>query len=148
MVKVKPLDAIAEKWVNVTPGRAPFYEQGIREAAGTWASNAAAAEPNYQQGVQQAISRRAYSKGVRAAGDEKWQRKALELGTARYGQGVQAARDDFSKGFAPYHDVIARIVLPKRGPRGSPGNYDRVRALGEALHKRRTGGASTAGGGT
>ena len=31
--------------------------------------------------------------------------------------------------------VMEGVTLPARGPKGDPKNYDRVKAIGEALHK-------------
>ncbi len=57
-----------------------------------------------------------------------------KLGPGRYSEGVRAAEPEYRAGFAPYHAVIANTTLPPRGPKGSPENIDRVRAIAEALH--------------
>ena len=145
MVKIKPLDVIVDKWQRRASAAAEDLRMGIETTEKSWSAEAAKAEPSWATGVQQAIARKAFSSGVRRAGDTKWKRKALEVGVARYGPGVSAAVEDMKAGFAPYHEVIARISLPARGPRGDPKNYDRVKKLGDALHKRRVGGG--AGGG-
>jgi len=43
------------------------------------------------------------------------------------------------RGFEPYHAAISRLSLSKRGPRGSAQNYQRVKEIGDALHRIRTG---------
>ena len=43
--------------------------------------------------------------------------------------------DEYAKGFAPYHDVIEKTELPPRYAKGDERNYERVKAIGQALHK-------------
>ena len=139
-VKIKDVTRIAEKWSRVTPGRSEEYRRGVGETpAEEWESPTKAAEPVWGQAVQQAASRKAFSKGVAGAG-AKWKRKAEELGSARYGTGVAAAGPDYAAGFAPYREAVAGAVLPPKGPTGDPANYERVRVLGELLHRKRVGG--------
>ena len=139
MPAIRPASEIAEKWARVTPGRSADYSAGIEKPKKSWAEAAAAAEEAYEGGVQQAISEKRYGKGVREAGDEKWKRKARELGTTRWGPGIAAAKPDYEKGFAPFRDVIERTVLPPRRPKGDPSNIDRVRILAAALHEAKVG---------
>jgi len=140
MVVIKPLDEIKDKWASVTPGRAEYLRRGVETTTKDWAAITAGAEENWIAGVTDAAGKKLFSKGVKAAGTEKWKRKTLEVGVARFGPGVTAAKEDFGKGFAPYHDVISRVVLPAKGPRGAAQNYERVRVIGDALYKQRTGG--------
>ena len=137
MVKVKSLEEIKRKWTEVTPGRAPYYESGVRNPREDWASRAAGAESAWQQGVQEAITQGRFAKGVRRAGTEKWQRKALAVGVRRWPEGVRAAADDYASGFAPYRDVIERLTLPDRRAKGDPANIERVRVIAQALHKKK-----------
>ncbi len=138
MVKIKSLEETTKKFIDVTPGRATYYKAGVEDASVDWEGPAAAAEGSYETGVTQAISRKAYGKGVKTSGNAKWRRKAGGAGAERYGPGVRESEEDFKAGFAPYHAVIERVVLPPKGPRGDPGNYERTRAIGEALFKERT----------
>ncbi len=142
MVAVKPLDQIADKFVARASAAATDYDAGVRAPKEDWQKNTAAAEPNYAAGVQQAIAQKRFGKGVARAGTAKWQRKAIDVGVGRYPAGVAAAKEDYQTGFAPYHGVLSRIVLPKKGPRGSAQNYNRVKAIGDALFAQRTGGAA------
>src|SRR6266566_3893929 len=123
MVAVKPLGDIARKWADVTPGRASFYEAGVRSPKKPWAAAAAAAEANQIAGVNAASARKAFSAGVRKAGDEKWSRKALAVGVSRFGPGAAAAQPDFEAGFGKYHAVLSSLQVKARGPKGDPGNY-------------------------
>jgi len=135
MPAIRSIAEIANKWARVTPGRASDYEAGIRTPKEDWEAATIAAEGAYEGGVQTAIAEKRFSKGVRAAGVKKWQRKALELGVTRWGPGVAAAKDDYQAGFGPFRDVIERVVLPERRPKGDPGNIDRVRVIAAALHE-------------
>lgn len=139
-IRIKSATAIAKKWADVTPARARQWEEEIRATStDDYASPAIAAAPIWEQGVMEAAARGAYARGVEDKA-EKWKRKALAVGAARFGPGVRAAESDHAAGFAPYREIIAGLTLTPRGPRGSPGNYDRVRQIGEALHTKRTGG--------
>lgn len=139
-LKIKSATAIAKKWADVTPARSRQWEEEIRATATEeYAGPAVAAAPIWEQAVIEAAARGAYAKGV-AENAEKWKRKALAVGAQRFGPGVRAAEADQAAGFAPYREIIAGLTLSPRGPRGSPGNYERVREIGEALHRARTGG--------
>lgn len=139
-LKIKSASAIAKKWAEVTPARSRQWEDEIKATStDEYAAPAIAAAPIWEQAVMEAAARDGYAKGV-ADKAEKWKRKALAVGTQRFGPGVRAAESDQAAGFAPYREVIAGLTLPPRGPRGAPGNYERVREVGEALHNKRVGG--------
>jgi len=138
-MRIKSISEIAKKWSEVTPGRTEYYKDGIQSPKEDWEDATAGAEGAYEAGVTDAISRKAFGSGVRDAGTEKWKRKALEIGVSRWGPGVRAAGDDYSKGFAPYRDVIESVSLPPRGRKGDPRNYERVAAIGKALHDKKIG---------
>ena len=139
-VRIKSAAAIAKKWAAVTPGRAKQWEQEVQATSdGDWADPTVAAAPVYDAGVQEAIAGGLYAKGVERS-RTKWKRKALAVGPGRYGPGVRAAEGDQAAGYAPYREVIAGLTLSPRGPRGAPGNYDRVREVGEPLNAKRVAG--------
>lgn len=133
MAFIRSIEAIAKKWAEVTPGRTGDYEAGVRNPRTPWAPAAAAAEPAYEAGVTQAIAKKKFGKGVKAAGDEKWQRGAVNKGTARWGPGVALAEPEYRSGFAPYRDAIERVTLPPRYARRDPRNLMRVKAVVDAL---------------
>jgi len=139
MVKVGlvPLDNIAKKFVDVTPARAPYYEAGILNPTVDWATAASAAAPTYKAAVSNPAIDKLYAGGVKRAGTAKWQRKAKDVGVSRYGPGVTAALEDYKSGFAPYYEELSKVEIPAKKPRGDPSNYDRVKAIGDALHKKR-----------
>lgn len=136
-IKIKTAQEIARKWAEVTPLRAGVWEAEVKATSdGDWADPAVAAAPIWESGVIEAAARDGYASGIEAS-RSKWKRKSLAVGPARYGPGVRAAEADQAQGFAPYREVIAGITLTPRGPRGSLGNYERVREVGEALHRQR-----------
>jgi hypothetical protein len=85
-------------------------------------------------GVQEALADGRFERGVQNAGDEKWKRKAAQVGSQRFGPGVAAAKDDYARGFGPFASIIEGVTLPPRGPAGDPRNYENVKLIGEALH--------------
>ncbi len=134
MANIKPLDRTVKKWIRQSESSEPEYRAGVENPSGDWAEKTAAAEQNYEAGVRAAISRKGFSKGVVAAGTAKWKRNTLEKGPSRWTQGIALGMDAYRKGFQPYHDKIASLVLPARGPKGDPKNIQRVTAVTTALH--------------
>lgn len=143
MPQVKSASDSAGKWATRSAAAGGDYKKGVQSPKRSWADATAAAEDAYTQGVSEAASQGRFGAGVRAAGDGKWQRKATQVGATRYTSGVQAAKGDYQAGFAPYQQVLESTTLPPRGPKGSPSNYQRVQAVGDALHQAKVGGASS-----
>jgi hypothetical protein len=139
MAAVKPAAAVAEKWARVTPQRTEDYKLGVQNPRTPWAAAARAAEDRYKTGVQAAAQANRYGRGISAAGDQKWTRKSLEKGPNRFAEGVQLSAQDFQAGIEPYLQTIASTTLPPRFARGDPRNLERVRAIVDALRKKRTG---------
>lgn len=133
MAAIKNLSEIARKFAEVTPQRAKEYGEGVERTQKDWANSTAAAEESYEQGVQQAISRKAFGKGVQDAGTAKYKEGVKSKGVARFAAGTRIAGAAYEKGFRPYHDVIAGVTLPPRGPRRDPRNLDRVTVMANAL---------------
>jgi len=118
-MKVKTLAEVTDKWADVTPGRSAYYEKGAKAAVSAGNIDAM------------------YAGGIKRAGAAKYERKVTEVGAARYGPGVTAAKGDYSDGVAPMLDELAKITLPARAPRGSAANLQRVGVIATALNKRR-----------
>jgi hypothetical protein len=140
MAKIRSAEEIAAKYARVTPARATDYAEGVKSPKKSWSAEAKAAKDAWAQGVQEAIASGRFEKGVTKAGDAKWQQKAVEIGTTRWGAGVTAAKSDYQSGFAPYQAVIASTELPPKGAKGDPRNFDRVVKLGTALHQKKVSG--------
>jgi len=135
MVKVKPVDVVVNKWKARASVATEDYKFGIQNPKQPWSKAAEAAFDAWQTGVQEAIADRRFVGGVRRAGDAKWARKALEVGAARYAPGVTAATEDYRAAMSEVLKVIEAISLPARGPRGAAANYERVKVIGDTLHK-------------
>lgn len=135
MPAIKSIGDIAEKWARVTPARSEDYKSGIESPKKDWEERTKAAEGAYKAGVTKAAAEGRFGRGVDRAGTEKWKARSLAVGVDRWGPGVSIAGPAYEKGFGPYRDVIERTTLPPRGPKGDPRNYERVKAIGEALHK-------------
>jgi len=138
-VVIKPLDAIVDKWVRVTPGRMEDYRKGVETTEKDWAALTAAAEETWKAGVGAAAAKGLFSKGVKEKGTAYWKTRTLEKGPARWSDGVAKGRDDYERGFSPYHSVIAAVDLPARKPAGDPANIERVRVIAAALHRKKVG---------
>lgn len=137
MPPIKSTSDISAKWARVTPGRSEDYNQGVANPRRDWETSTKNAEQRYKDGVMKAAQEGRFGKGVSAAGTSKWQRRTQELGTRRWGEGVQASTSEFESGFAPYADVIKSTNLPPRYPKGDPRNIQRVAALAKALRDKK-----------
>lgn len=138
-MEVKPLSEVAEKFARRASAATDDYRHGVATTGKDWAGLTAAAEPSYEQGVTEAISRKSFGKGVKEAGTSKWRDGAVGKGADRYAPGVRASLDAYSRGVSPYLEVLERLALRPRGPRGSDSNYQRSKDVGQALHKKRVG---------
>lgn len=140
MADIKPMTAITGKWQNRAAASTEDYRRGVETTTKSWATNTAAAASAFKAGVTAAANAGRFEAGVRAAGDQKWKSMAAAKGPARWAEGIGLSGDAYARGFQPYHDVLANLTLPERGPRGDTRNYDRVKAVGQALHNKRVGG--------
>lgn len=137
MPKIRSATEIASKWGRVTPQRTPDYEAGVKAPKKDWATEAKAAEGTYKTAVTTAAAEGRFGKGVAAAGTTKWQTKAVQKGTQRWGPGVQIAQGDYESGFAPFRDVIERTDIGPRFAKGDPRNIERVTKIAKALYEKR-----------
>lgn len=124
----------ADKWIKRASTAGPDYASGVANPRRNWAESVRAAGGSWAQGVQKAVANDNYTKGATPQAQQNWQQRAQTLGQQRYAQGIQASKDRYETGFAPYRQAIESTTLPPRGPRGSVENYQRSIAMGEALH--------------
>lgn len=139
-MKVKSLDRITKKWQEVTPGRAQYYEEGVRTTDRDWKTETQAANASWKAGIAAAAAADLFSKGVAKAGTETWRARAISVGPGRFSEGVATAGPQFAKGFGPFLGVLSALTLPPKGPKGDPKNYERVRAVGMALRAKKVAG--------
>jgi hypothetical protein len=138
-IEVKDPATAAHKFTTRGAAAAGDYAAGVRGAGQKWQQAAAAAEENYEAAVQDAITRRAFSRGVQAAGGAKYEQRATTTGARRFPEGIREAGPSYQEAVAPYFQTIASLTLPPRRPKGDPANYARVQAIGEALRRRKLG---------
>ena len=136
-IKVKSAAEIGNKWAEVTPGRAAYYEAGAAQAGPEWEQNTVKAASAYKAAVSAANIDKLFAGGVKKAGGDKYQRKVKDVGAARFGQGVAAAQADYEAGMTPMLEAMSAVVLTPRQPRGSTANLQRVAEVANALHKKR-----------
>lgn len=139
-ITVKSADAAAAKFVARAGAAAADYKAGIMSPRRDWAQSTSGSAQTWATAVQQAAANGSFAKGVNAAGDAKWQRKAADVGASRYGPGVSAAKSDYQTAVAPYLQVIASVNLPARFPKGDPQNNNRVLAIDQALRQKKVSG--------
>lgn len=138
-MQVKSADAVATKWAARAGAAGGDYTTGVQNTQKDWAADTAAAAGAWGAGVQAAVGNGSFAKGVNAAGTAKWKAKATSVGAARYPQGVAAAKPFYQTGIGPVLQTLQSITLPPRGPKGDPGNLNRVAVIDTALRKLKTG---------
>jgi hypothetical protein len=139
-MKVKDLGQAASKFATNASAGSANYSSGVQSNT-SWAQNTEAAAPTWATGVSAAASNGRFARGVAKAGQAKWQSNSVSKGQSRFQSAVQSpqAKANWQSGFQPYATVIAGITQPPKGVRGSPGNYQIVQAIGDALHKAKVG---------
>ena len=133
MAAIKSIGEISKKFIEVTPGRATQYADGVKTPKRDWEQATSAAEANFEAGIQKAVANKSFGKGVKKAGTAKYQQGVEEKGVSRWPVGVSLAGDAYAKGFGPFRDVIERTNLPARFARRDPRNLLRVAAIAKAL---------------
>lgn len=136
-IKVKSGSDAATKFADRGGSAGPDYAAGVKGAGPDWEANTAAAADSFAAGVQDAISRNAFQKGVQRVGGAKYEKKATEVGSRRFPEGIRAAKGDYQNGVQPYLDTIAGLTLTPRRPKGDPSNFRRVEEIGMALRKKK-----------
>jgi hypothetical protein len=135
--KVKTVDETANKWAEVAPARASYYEKYATVAGEEWEKQTKAAAANYKAAVTAADIDKRFVGGVTKAGPEKFNRKVKDVGVSRFGPGITAAKPDYQAQMSWVLSTIAATEVPDRKPRGDPSNFERVKAIGTALNKAR-----------
>jgi hypothetical protein len=132
MAAIRDITKSSDKWQRRAAVATPDYQAGVNTPRRDWAEATSASEGNYKQGVVAAANAGRFGAGVKKAGSESWKQGALTKGPARYAEGVTLAVQSWQNGFQPYQQAISAVVLPPRGPAGSPQNLQRVAAMAQA----------------
>lgn len=123
------------------------YQASIPAAQGNWLAGIQAttvdvmgravnAIPAAIQGYTQSLQSGAYARAVTASGGtNNWKTKS-EAKAQNYGVGINAGLGNFTNSIGLIMNDMPGIVnsLTPRGPVGSPQNYARSAAVGQALH--------------
>lgn len=125
--------AVAEKWASRAGAAQTEYVNKVKQS--TWKAEAAAGEANFATAMQAAISQKKRLAGINKVSDTDWQ-NSVEKKAGRFTEGVNAGKDSMASGIgAVLNDIKSAMpTLGPRGPKGSPGNYQRSQKLGDALH--------------
>jgi len=133
MVDVADLGDSADKFERRAGQAQQDYETGVEGVSDSEQQSATLdATDTWEQGVQEAISNGSFQAGVNNP-NKSWQDAALETGASRFVQGASAAGDTWQESFSDFADTLEGLNLQPRGPRDSEANYQRSRAVGEAL---------------
>jgi hypothetical protein len=136
-IVVKTSAEIGKKWKDVTPGRASFYETEATKAGAAWEGGTVGAGGNFKTAMASGTIGERYVGGAKKAGGAKYERKVKAVGVSRFGPGVEAAEADMISGMDPMVATLTGLSISDRGPRGSSGNYNIPKEVGDALHKKR-----------
>lgn len=134
---VKSIADSQQKFSTRAAAAAPDYGKGVANAGNKWIAGAAASEDAWASGTQEAITNKRFGAGVRKAGASKYQDRAAKLGPDRYRSGVNEGASEWGKNFAPHAQALSSLELPTKGMRGSEQNYNRSRAVGQALRAKK-----------
>jgi len=138
-IKVASITNVVQKWKTNAGSAGQSYTTGVQNPKNLWAATTAAASTTWAAGVNAAVTNGSFAKGVNAAGDSKWQNGAVTKGATRYTQGVGAGATNYQTAMGPVLQTIANVTLPPRGPKGDPGNINRVSAVCTALRAAKVG---------
>lgn len=133
-IKVPSASEVGAKWNKRVQGAGEDYTKGVTDPSVDWAGPTKAAEPTYKEAVIRRANEGAFGKGVARVGNEKWKSKTAAKGPARWGEGVREAQPDYEKGMTKVLSAISGVTLPARHAAGDDANYERVKAVGRAVH--------------
>jgi len=146
---IPTIDQAGAKYAARTSVAAQDWEQRAAASASDWESNAKspASEAAYAAGVAAAAQQQLRLKGLAAVSGGEWAGRIRGAGN-RYREGTARSAGKWGQKFSPYLDRLRSLqpALPARGPRGDARNYERVRAVGDALHQMKVGGGGAIGG--
>jgi len=138
MVQVTNLNDAADKFERRGRNAQQDFVSGVENTSDqTQQQETLDAVDSWETGVQEAISEGRFSAGVQNP-SRSWQTATLEVGPSRFSEGVSNSGDVWQSSFSPFADILEGLNLQPRGSRGAPSNYERSRAVGEALNNART----------
>ena len=134
MVQTKGVSRTVTKWKDRVAVAGGEYKAGIASPKKSWSVGAGEANQAWKDGVTQAAGRDAFASGVSKAGDTKWKSASDQLGSARYGPGVNFGAPYYTTGISSVISTIEGVSLGPKGAAGAAQNYMRSQQIGDALH--------------
>jgi|SRR5579864_346535 len=138
-LRVRSASDAAAKFAARGAAAAGDYKNGLVGSGNAWQANTSAASENYAAGVQGAITRGAFKKGVDTSGGGYFETRATTIGSQRYADGVRNGQQNYQDGVAKSLDVLSKLTLPPRGPKGDPRNQQRATDVAQALRAAKVG---------
>lgn len=136
---MKSAQSSATKFVERAGAASQDYVSGAESTSKDQSAAAIAAAPNYAAGVQAAITRGAYQKGLQTSGKAGWIHGVRTKGQNRFAEGVAAGAVKYATNSGKYDGARGAAESMPRGPKGSEANYNRAKAVGQALRKMKVG---------
>jgi hypothetical protein len=130
---MKTASESAAKFVSRAGGASLDYKQGAERTTKDQAQAAIAGKDNYVKGLQESFTRGAYEKGLTKSGKSGWLKGVTEKGANRFAEGVSAGADKYATNSGKYDNARNAASSMPRGPKGSELNYNRAKAVGQAL---------------
>ncbi len=126
---------IAKKCVKRAMAAEVEYEEGVRNPDRDWANETADAEGRYETETTNAMKRKAYGKGVKAAGTQKQQDATILKGVEqrRWHDGISVSEDAIAAAQGPIAAKMRALTLPPKGPKGSPAQVKRFEVVRNAM---------------
>ena len=134
---VRPLDQSQKKFADRASAARPDYEAGVRGAGAKWIAGASAAEGAWSDGTRAAIDAGRYGAGIRKAGPNKFQDRAVKLGPDRFVTGVREGAAAWGEGFRPFADDLRSFDAGPKGMRGSDQNAQRARRTADRMRAKK-----------
>lgn len=136
---MKTASQSGDKYVNRAGAASLDYKQGAENTSKDQAANAIASKDNYVKGVQESITRGAYEKGLSKSGKQAWLDGVRNKGAERYSGGVSNGVSKYVTNSGKYDGARAAANALPRGPKGSEANFNRSKAVGQALRNAKIG---------
>lgn len=136
---MKSASASVDKYVSRAGAASQDYKSGAETSSKDQAAAAIAAKGNYAAGIQAAITAGRYEKGLQASGKSGWLKGVQEKGANRYAEGVSSGASKYATNSGKYDSARNAAANLPRGPKGSEQNYNRAKAVGQALRVAKVG---------
>jgi hypothetical protein len=138
VVKVRPLHVGKTKWKDNVRNAGPHYDLGIRNPRENLVAAVEARKEAMYASLRDAIDKDLIFGGLKRAGHEKWQNRAIDKGTKRWSDETPKRADDWEFGFKPYADALSALSLSPKRRKGDPANIsERVGSVVQALIRKK-----------